>query len=295
MSRLDSGNNTGVVMNKLLVTTIGLVALAATPALSADMPVKYKAPPVPIWSWTGCYIGGNVGAGWRRDTWTINQIAGPITGPTVVGVTDNWGDSQLVGGGQAGCNYQWSNWVIGFELGATGFSSNNHNLFPIAPVLPLGFPAGSTGFIDLTNATHGIYSASARLGYAWDRWLWYVKGGYAYTTVDLNAIATTGAVGFGAALANGGAFAPAPSAIRMDGFVAGAGVEYALTDHLIAGLEYDYYGFRGNDTSLIDPLNPVFSYAYTGIRHDVQTVTARLSFFIPAWGYAPAPAPIYSK
>jgi opacity protein-like surface antigen len=56
-------------MKKLLLISVAL-ALMAVPALAADMLVK--APPrtpVPAWSWTGFYLGGNFGGGWARSGW----------------------------------------------------------------------------------------------------------------------------------------------------------------------------------------------------------------------------------
>ena len=54
------------IMKKLLVAGIAAAAFCSAPALAADMPVKAPppAPPVAAPSWTGFYIGGNVGWGW---------------------------------------------------------------------------------------------------------------------------------------------------------------------------------------------------------------------------------------
>src|SRR5262249_54896635 len=49
----------GEVMKRLLLGSM-LAAVIAAPALAADMPAKapvYKAPPPPVWSWTGFYVG----------------------------------------------------------------------------------------------------------------------------------------------------------------------------------------------------------------------------------------------
>jgi outer membrane immunogenic protein len=54
----------------MLKKTLGLLASAAISlgasqmASAADLPVKAVAPPVPVWTWTGFYLGGHVGAGW---------------------------------------------------------------------------------------------------------------------------------------------------------------------------------------------------------------------------------------
>ena len=89
-------------MKKFAYGIIGLAALVATPAMAADIPVKYvPAAPPPIFSWTGCYIGVHVGAGWH-----VSDFAGGNVAASGVGA---------VGGGQAGCNLQWRQFVIGLE------------------------------------------------------------------------------------------------------------------------------------------------------------------------------------
>src|SRR5262249_4329715 len=139
-------------------------------------------------------------------------------------------------------------------------------------------------------SSHGIYDAAARLGYAWDRWLWYVKGGYAESRVDHSFLISPPA-----------AVVAQSSGNRATGFVAGVGLEYALTDHLIGGIEYDYYGMNVRDSTVTDIVTvcpgvaalPACTSTFSGGRHDVQTITARLSFF---WGPpAYAPAPMYTK
>ena len=53
-------------MKKLLLASASLCALGSASALAADMPMKAAPPyvaPVPVFSWTGCYIGVHGGAG----------------------------------------------------------------------------------------------------------------------------------------------------------------------------------------------------------------------------------------
>jgi outer membrane immunogenic protein len=50
---------------KRLATAIAAIALIGTPAFAADMAVKAPPPPpAPVFSWTGWYVGGNVGYSW---------------------------------------------------------------------------------------------------------------------------------------------------------------------------------------------------------------------------------------
>lgn len=94
------------LMKRLLLVAIALVAaFAVRPAMSADLPMApvYKTPPaiVPVYSWTGCYLGGNVGTGW--SSWTYSN---PTDNPTVPGERGTILGNNVVAGGQVGCDYQ---------------------------------------------------------------------------------------------------------------------------------------------------------------------------------------------
>ncbi len=104
------------------VGVVGVALMAIAPSNAADLGPVYRAPQaayVPAFSWTGCYIGGNVGWGFGRETVSIPNL-GVTTGvPALAGVslpsvTGN--TSGVLGGGQVGCNYQFApSWVIGIE------------------------------------------------------------------------------------------------------------------------------------------------------------------------------------
>ena len=58
-------------MKKVVIAAALALGIAA-PAFAADMPMKAAppmAPPLPIFSWTGFYIGGNIGGAWSNDRW----------------------------------------------------------------------------------------------------------------------------------------------------------------------------------------------------------------------------------
>jgi outer membrane immunogenic protein len=190
-------------MKKALFATVAAFALSAGAigtAYAADAVVEQPpAAPVPevvpVFSWTGVYLGANVGYGWAN--------AGPDD------------DNGFVGGGQIGYNYEFSNHlVLGIEgdMDATGWQFGGND-------------------VDYT------ITGRARLGYAFDRWMVYGTGGVAY--------------------AKAGEF-------NDTGWVAGGGVEWAATDHIIPGIEYLHYGFSDFD--------------HTGIDADADVIRARLSF-----------------
>src|SRR4249919_3803045 len=93
-------------MKTILLASMALAASMVSPVLAADMPVKAPPPaPPPVSTWTGCYIGGNVG-GARVET-----------SVSILGVDDfSRSKSGLAAGGQIGCDYQFaSNWVVGIQ------------------------------------------------------------------------------------------------------------------------------------------------------------------------------------
>src|SRR5262249_44388471 len=94
----------GEVMRKFLFATAALVALVS-PAIAADMRLPlYKAPPpaVPVWSWSGCYLGGHAGGLWAtQKDWIVRTPGGAFYGQSL-GQHD---EHSWVGGGQAGCHY----------------------------------------------------------------------------------------------------------------------------------------------------------------------------------------------
>src|SRR5262245_64664346 len=65
----------------------------------------YKAPPpaAPVWSWSGCYLGGHAGGLWAtQKDWIVRTPGGDFFGQSL-GQHD---EHSFVGGAQAGCDYQ---------------------------------------------------------------------------------------------------------------------------------------------------------------------------------------------
>jgi outer membrane immunogenic protein len=212
-------------MKKILLATVALTALVAAPAMAADLarPVYKAAPPPPVYtySWTGCYIGGNGGGVWVRKDYSLTALAG-IGGVPVTGFGSHDASSGI-GGVQAGCNYQFAGgWVIGIQGDYDWMRANGSHLDP--------FGLGTTQ----TSNAKSLASVTGRIGYAWDRFLGYVKGGGAWERDDYSWIipgpVVPGGVVLGASETRGG-------------WTVGVGGEYAFTDWLTGFVEYDYYGF----------------------------------------------------
>ncbi len=172
---------TGVEMKKLLLAGMAGVALSAgAPSNAADLGTRqpYKAPPVlapiPIFTWTGCYIGGHVGGGWGQKTFSDNPNSADFAvadgGTTPESLKNDV--SGFLGGGQVGCNYQFApNWLVGVEGSFSGADIKGDVVDP--------FNTGKT----FHAKTDWLASVTGRLGWTWDRWMIYGKGGVAGLTI----------------------------------------------------------------------------------------------------------------
>src|SRR6266508_2492857 len=144
----------GLAMKKLLLGSVALFALSVgSPAVAADMPVKYKAPP-PVYTWTGCYGGGFVGysAGKARADYGANVLG------IVPGTEATNGEIHLsgaTGGFDLGCQYQAGWWLIGVEVDAAAINKDGQDIETLFPAFRL--------------QVHETWLATARirLGYAW--------------------------------------------------------------------------------------------------------------------------------
>jgi outer membrane immunogenic protein len=224
-------------MRKLLRGTAALIALA-TPAASADMrtPV-YKGPlPVtPVWSWTGCYLGGHAGGLWaKQKDWIVRTPGGAFYGQSLGGhEADGW-----LGGAQAGCDYQFAG---GFVAGIQGDyawtdAEGNHD------------SAREVG-VAYHSKVRSLATVTGRIGYAWDRFLGYLKGGGAWERDDYWATTILLGTAYRAR--------ETPS-----GWTIGVGGEYAFTNFLSGFVEYNYYDFgthRVAFTPQVAGLGPAFA------------------------------------
>jgi outer membrane immunogenic protein len=178
-----------------------LLAGVATSAFASDLPSR-KAPPAmspiyapPAFSWTGFYVGvnGGFGYGGLSDT----NFSSPSGG---------------VVGGTAGYNYQFGQFVVGVEADLDWADLHRTN----------SFVNGTNKFSIDTMTTERL-----RLGYAADRALFYITGGYA-------GMETTGSV-HDTVYSN-----YASQDTWRNGGVIGGGVEYAFTNNISAKAEYLY-------------------------------------------------------
>jgi len=249
-------------MKKILLTSLALAALAA-PAAAADLavrpaPVPYKAPPpIVFYNWPGCYIGGNGGGAWVDKDFALNSVGTPFGGVTFA-TPINAGShtaSSGIGGIQAGCNYQvpGSGWVFGIQGDYDWMSAKASHIDPL-------------GLTTLESKSKWLASVTGRIGYAWDRFLGYVKGGGAWEGDEYRWLVAVAPFG--------GTVLSSPSETR-GGWTVGVGGEYAFTDWITGFVEYDYYGFGTRTVGFPTAVPVTFN---VDIKENKSVVKAGINF-----------------
>ncbi|HEY2137950.1 MAG TPA: outer membrane beta-barrel protein, partial [Xanthobacteraceae bacterium] len=236
---------------------LGGQAMAAD--LSARMPLKAAVAVPRYYSWTGCHVGGHIGAGWGNAQFSEPlEPAGQYVMPagSSEGVDKGAG---FLGGVGLGCDYQFaSNWVIG---AAGDFSwADIHGSQNVADPF---FNAKSGSSIQLTAKTEWLATATMRLGYAWDRFMLYGKGGAAWSH-DKYSIQNLAFFGnpnstfcANAALTTITACNPSGATTRL-GWTLGLGLEWAFADNWSANVEFDHYDFGSRNVMLTDQTGVTF-------------------------------------
>jgi outer membrane immunogenic protein len=245
-------------MKKVALGVVAGLLLCASAASAADMAVKARpAPlPVPVFSWTGCYIGVNGGGIWsdsnRHVQPTGQYLVDPFytTRPELLAyVTQDYRVDKSGGtaGGQIGCNYQSGAWVFGIEGDAewTGISDTFSTTYPQTPFFNGGALVART--LTVSHQLDALGTIRGRLGYAFDRLLVYGTGGLAIGRVRsafFQNFFTAGVTDIGSA-----------SETRF-GWTVGAGLEYAFSPNWSAKAEYLYVdlgSFSYNSPASDDP------------------------------------------
>jgi outer membrane immunogenic protein len=259
--------NRGWIMTKvLLATTLLAGVLSAGAAQAADMPLKAQRAAPYVFSWTGCYIGGNVGGAWAH------QHAHSVAPPALLQAPGNVNieGSSVIGGGQLGCNYQFaSNWVIGIEGDIEGTGIKDTVSFP--NLFPNGAPVGS-GIITFSHDVKWVASLRGRLGFTpWSNTLLYFTGGGAWAKTDY--------VGFDAFLGGCPNCGTTAFSTTKSGWVVGGGLEWAWTPNWILGVEYLHYEIDGAaSTAFFQSAPAVTAAVFTFDRLKIDSVRARLSY-----------------
>jgi outer membrane immunogenic protein len=222
--------------------------LAGSPAFAQDDLPPTMAPlrTPPYWeqsstpryfTWTGGYIGGEIGGGWQTVGDQVFAPLYPITAAGVPGLPGYYETSGtargVLGGGYLGYNQQFfQNLVLGLEADVEG--ANIHN------------------FASAWGAGLGPYSVES-----YNNWRASLRGRIGYAMGHTLLYATAGAAWANFQTAHNFVFNPNPNSnfpyppiLPSDnsnttpvGWTVGAGLEYAFMGNLAARLEYRYSDF----------------------------------------------------
>jgi outer membrane immunogenic protein len=189
-----------------------------TGAADVGLPVA-KGPRVRSpYNWTGFYFGADGGFAWQRATGTLTTASSAVLTPY------GYSGAGPFAGSFVGGNYQFNRFVLGVE-GDWQWSNLTGSNQTLAPLGATG--ALPSGPFTVSTTTKDYGSIRGRLGVAFDRFLVFGTGGWA-TGNPSTAFALTGAVPF---VTTGG---------KSNGWAAGGGVEYAITDAILGRIEYRY-------------------------------------------------------
>ncbi len=284
-------------------TILGTIALAAlsTSALAADLPsrrappVFAPPPPVTAFSWTGYYIGANAGYAFDTDHTfntfgnTPGQVATIANGTRPALVRDR--SSGFTGGGEIGYNYQFAN--------SAYFGGTGGVVVGIEADAAYDGPASNTNIVSggllsqFHSRTEFVGTVRGRLGYAFQNFLVYGTGGFAYAGVrdNVNFFNTVGL----------NTFSGNRNTIRT-GYSFGGGVAYAIPTtsflnffHSTAvTLKAEFIRYDLGSTNLLVPATATANSYTTNIRTTGNLVRAGIDYKVDFFGGAPS-SPVVAR
>jgi outer membrane immunogenic protein len=255
-------------MRKALLATAAFFGVVGS-ALAADLPNTkgppvFAPPPPPVFTWTGFYVGGQAGYEWGR---TVGDL---YTDPGVfIEHLPGYDASGVVGGLHAGYNYQINQFVLGIEGDVEGSSYD-------------GAGADLGVFRPFTAYTTRIPvqgSIRGRVGFAWDRVLFYGTGGAEFADIR-NTYTTPGIPGVAAAGIPAGFDSFSTGRV---GWTVGGGIEYAFDPNWSIRAEYRYTDFGTFNERLVN------TYPGDFVHLHVYDNAVRVGFSYKFDMFAPAP------
>jgi outer membrane immunogenic protein len=214
-------------MKRVILAGIGALAMVSLmgAANAADLPRREAMPakaPVfaPVYNWTGFYLGVNLGGGWSSSESNFGEASG------------------VVGGGQIGYNWQavGSPLVLGLEADFQGTSLKN---------------TATVGAISGEAKVPAFGTVRARIGYAWDRFMVYGTGGWAYSNTDVKLTGPGGSIS---------------DEKWGSGYTLGGGLEWAFMGPWSVKAEYLYVKAKSVDLTLAGVPVSTGDYNYNVVR-----------------------------
>jgi outer membrane immunogenic protein len=251
----------GMFQTRFVCGTIAALLLAGNAAADGPQPYRIGVSDLQgVTDWSGFYAGGQVGGAWDDTDWTMNPNIFNTLGAAQLGSTASFDSSSAIGGLFGGYSVQAGHWVFGIEGEWNAMNLSDTRPSPF-------FPATDT----FSTKLNWLASIEGRVGYAWDSWLFYGRGGWTIGGIELNLNSTLGT---------------APVASKdtdADGWTLGAGVEHMFWNSFALGLEYQYteLNTHGETLACTDCLPGVVGGGIPVISNDinVQSVMVRGSYY----------------
>jgi outer membrane immunogenic protein len=243
---------------QILLASVGATAIAGS-AFAADLrPPPVYLPPPPVFTWSGLYMGGQIGYAWGSDPIEVASVFGPPN------AFFNDKPQGVIGGAHLGYNLQIAQWVAGLEGTVDGTSVE-------------GSRTSAGGFVTMSTREDVQGSIRARIGIAFDRFLIYGTGGAAFTNM------TNGySLGFPF-------FQQETDTKTRSGWTVGGGLEYAVTNNWSIRAEYRYSDFgRSPDFPFPFITNGTVVFTHHLTQNQVQ---AGFSYHFNSY----SPAPVVAK
>ena len=208
--------------NFLIAMMLGAMALCVVSTSNAGPKEMAPAPVVEPFSWTGFYIGGNLGGNWSSYEFSnffedvdvlqqADEFFGPAAGAHTSALTNGNGggigfatfffpgtgpegsffdagtDGGFTGGGQVGYNRQFGHFLIGLEGDFNRTDTSRWVRFTGTQTNFFGKGDFAVTDVDINRRadTDWTASARARLGWVKDHVLLYATGGAAFTHVNV--------------------------------------------------------------------------------------------------------------
>jgi outer membrane immunogenic protein len=225
-------------VQSLATAIAALATLLATSAFAADMPVKAPPPtPIPVMSWTGFYVGGNVGGVWENDPGNTNWFEANSP-PTLTNTpqSNSVSSSSVIGGIQGGYNWQINRWVAGVEAD-WDWTRTKYTFCRTTYIFGLPCADNGSGFLTMSGDADWLASVRGRLGFLLgNNLLVYGTAGGALgkTDTSINANCLHAGCGFSITLLN----TTANFSNTKGGWVAGGGLEWMLAPQWFLRAEY---------------------------------------------------------
>lgn len=246
-------------MRDFMIAAVAAAALSSGSASAADIAARpyTKAPALAqVYNWTGFYIGGHVGYASSDIDYTF--LAPSWYGPAA----GNFGYSMdgAVAGGHIGYNWQTGAWVFGLEGSASWTDVKQGDV--VSPFFPL-----TDRF---SSRLEWMATVTPRLGYAFNNWLFYAKGGVAFASIKARIQDN---------VTLGGDFNERTT--TQTGWTIGGGLEYAFAPNWILGVEGNYYDFgtfNVNQQSLLNSGAPAGVFSNHDVNTQMWSVLGRISY-----------------